>query len=405
MQRNPEPTEPRAVPSRVREVSKYLQTLLTPFLDALRPLAKINPRSTSRFERELNANGGWTSAWVSVPDWPRSLAEILDALPDAVVRPATSGLLALPECASFLAAIVTSPASNLVNDEGAAHFLLRPLVTNFAARFGLSATEADIVSTCDRAAHHLVTERLHVRYLVPIPGLAITETVELEPGLRLVQIPGDTLDSLATTFSLERDRYFFDLEAGIELEVELSKNEPINRRAERETVALLLTLMRVHLNAPLQQFGWLHELSSPFVNFGGKGFARSDVTNVAQTELDADGISFLRECWPRLRDQKLSDHLALARWNSAMLATHLGDRLVDLWIALENLFGEGGKSELRYRMSLRIPAFVGKSAAERRELVRTIKQSYDLRSALCTAHNTTKHSSQPKPLSSPRLSN
>jgi hypothetical protein len=74
--------------------------------------------------------------------------------------------------------------------------------------------------------------------------------------------------------------------------------------------------------------------------------------------------------------------LAIARWNNALERPNAQDRLIDLWILLESLFTGDSKTELRYRASLRIAAFLGGNHAERVSVFKVIRDSYDLRSKL-----------------------
>lgn len=57
------------------------------------------------------------------------------------------------------------------------------------------------------------------------------------------------------------------------------------------------------------------------------------------------------------------------------------DTLIDHWIGLEALFGDGS-GEITYKAAMRIARYVGHGAADRRFLFRTLKGSYDARSAL-----------------------
>jgi hypothetical protein len=74
--------------------------------------------------------------------------------------------------------------------------------------------------------------------------------------------------------------------------------------------------------------------------------------------------------------------LALARWQDGTNRTRPEDQLLDYWIALEALFASDGRGELRFRCSLRIAAYLGKSADERVALYKEMRDSYDARSDL-----------------------
>ena len=74
--------------------------------------------------------------------------------------------------------------------------------------------------------------------------------------------------------------------------------------------------------------------------------------------------------------------LALARWQDGTNRTRPEDQLLDYWIGLEALFASDGRGELRFRTSLRIAAYLGKSADERVALYKEMRDSYDARSDL-----------------------
>lgn len=72
--------------------------------------------------------------------------------------------------------------------------------------------------------------------------------------------------------------------------------------------------------------------------------------------------------------------MALARFRRGY-ASGGNDTLIDHWIGLEALFGDGS-GEITYKAAMRIARYVGHGAADRRFLFRTLKASYDARSAL-----------------------
>ncbi len=74
--------------------------------------------------------------------------------------------------------------------------------------------------------------------------------------------------------------------------------------------------------------------------------------------------------------------LALHRFGSSYDEARIEDRLLDLWIGLEALFSQQINAELRYRISLRIAYFLGKTADARRKIFERAKESYDCRSSI-----------------------
>ncbi len=100
--------------------------------------------------------------------------------------------------------------------------------------------------------------------------------------------------------------------------------------------------------------------------------------------LVADDVGPLRELLRALRSAKRDPRFALAvrRFDQTFERLETEDRLIDCWIALESLVVPDGSSELSYRASLRIGAFLGASAAERRTIFERLRRSYAVRSKL-----------------------
>jgi len=73
---------------------------------------------------------------------------------------------------------------------------------------------------------------------------------------------------------------------------------------------------------------------------------------------------------------------ALRHWEGAMDRLQPADMLIDYWIALESLFTPDGTTELKFRASLRIAAFLGQDGAEREKLYKDMRDSYNLRSSI-----------------------
>jgi len=72
-------------------------------------------------------------------------------------------------------------------------------------------------------------------------------------------------------------------------------------------------------------------------------------------------------------------NLGLRRFNLAYTRVRPEDRLLDLMIAFESLFIED-HGELRYRLSIRTAALLGKSADDRIKIFEDMKRAYDIRS-------------------------
>ena len=69
----------------------------------------------------------------------------------------------------------------------------------------------------------------------------------------------------------------------------------------------------------------------------------------------------------------------LSRWLQAADRIYDEDKLLDHWISLEGLFGDG-RSELSLTASLRAAAYVGSTPADREAIYRSLRLSYRWRS-------------------------
>jgi hypothetical protein len=98
--------------------------------------------------------------------------------------------------------------------------------------------------------------------------------------------------------------------------------------------------------------------------------------------ITAEIAARLQTLWPKA-DRAMSNPrlvLAIGRLGDSYARKKPEDKLVDYWIALETLFATDATQELKYRVSLRIARFIGKTTQQRQALFQEIKRSYDQRS-------------------------
>lgn len=74
--------------------------------------------------------------------------------------------------------------------------------------------------------------------------------------------------------------------------------------------------------------------------------------------------------------------LAVDRVNLAAERSNPDDKIIDLMIAAEALFGGSGKTEVTYRLRLRAAKYLGKDLQERKTIVGFLKEAYDRRSSI-----------------------
>jgi hypothetical protein len=106
--------------------------------------------------------------------------------------------------------------------------------------------------------------------------------------------------------------------------------------------------------------------------------------DVQHFAIDDNIKSELVTTWRKIEQSSVASDadLPFRRWFSAADRISDDDRLIDYWIGLESLFSPDSSQEVKFRASLRIAAYLGNSAAEREQIYRDMRHSYDWRSAV-----------------------
>jgi hypothetical protein len=104
-------------------------------------------------------------------------------------------------------------------------------------------------------------------------------------------------------------------------------------------------------------------------------------------ELGVDEIEELKQILRYLGEPECRSRLATAitRLNDSYRRGDLREQVIDLVVALENIFGEettGQTTEVGYRLRMRAARYLGASAAERRTLRKFLSDLYELRSKI-----------------------
>lgn len=152
-----------------------------------------------------------------------------------------------------------------------------------------------------------------------------------------------------------------------------------------DTARQVLTAVRLHSGGP-SHVPFTEEVCDGILVAGGGRLIHGSLLppSPPQVFVRNEDVSNLRALWEGLQhgpNAKTID-LAVSRWNSAFERRKGEDKLLDYWIALESLFASDGRQEIRYRASLRTAAYVGSTAAERVEIYKNMRDSYDARSTI-----------------------
>ena len=265
-------------------------------------------------------------------------------------------------------------------------FFLRPLIETYFRRnptavFCQDDAEAALVCWLDP----LLKPQKRVRVVAPVVGLT-----SIQPGTTLLP---DAPFRSATPAELQewegerrRGHDYYEVH-GAKVVVEVSKqkaweavdHDDVEDMAEDALSALQLAVGGDIVAAFLQV---LVDGQSRLPTSLGPGETNALwASRRAAVALDHEAAAQATQLWHRLRASpgRESIQFALRRLRTAASRFRAEDRLVDYWIALESLFADDAQTEVTYRASLRIAAFIGDTGDERVTLRAQLKKSYDLR--------------------------
>ena len=93
-------------------------------------------------------------------------------------------------------------------------------------------------------------------------------------------------------------------------------------------------------------------------------------------------VEFIERFWDVLDDIPGNLKIAMARLSSSYEKRYPADRLIDLVIALEALFGDGDSSSTTYKVAMRGACWLYAKESDRHAALRTIKKLYGYRSRI-----------------------
>jgi hypothetical protein len=129
------------------------------------------------------------------------------------------------------------------------------------------------------------------------------------------------------------------------------------------------------------------EYRSRAFDYMAVSFINNDFISTPPYKLSASDIPQVNSLYQHLRHSsgRAKLEVALSRLNTSYGRSNPRERLIDLVIALENLFGEetvGQTTEVGYRLRMRAARYLGANADERKQLRKFISQLYTLRSKI-----------------------
>jgi hypothetical protein len=238
--------------------------------------------------------------------------------------------------------------------------------------------------------------------LCPVAGLKMTGApLELSPGIRLRPLEAEDIEPWLNSswhFFGQRPEVGDFLRAQCAIEVthhrepgHYSMENVVNLMKlkddpEARVIANALGALRLLTNASLsiafiqraQRSLLRHrlEISYPQTPRPSKFLQRSVIDEAAGAELV--------ELWGRMRAGAVAGEVDLPfrRWSGAADRLDDADRLIDYWVGLEALFSPDSTQEVKFRVALRIAAYLGESPDACEAIYQEMRHSYDWRSTV-----------------------
>jgi len=157
----------------------------------------------------------------------------------------------------------------------------------------------------------------------------------------------------------------------------------------REAVNLLVSALRVYKSGMI-----LYNMTitrpkfwQPYGGLVTLGNIESKLLFGTTYKITAQEVNGLKEFWSRFKSfnfiNNKSLEIAIKRFNYAYERPKSEDKLIDFFVSLEAMFLTGSeRTELSYRLSIRIAKFLGDSPTMKNEIFSDIRKAYDVRSEI-----------------------
>ncbi len=260
-------------------------------------------------------------------------------------------------------------------------------------------THAALDGATSDLAELLRHRRLYGALLAPLEGVRFREEVSLADGVEIVEFTPPLREEFwglwgsgTWTATAIQPTELLKWTHAVRVSVEGDDFQAPNWTPAQEAAERALTAIRLCVDGPVvADFGWLR-LDPPGALYGsrlggGAGLTRRPQGGRRTFDFRLVGRDVAVELvtnfdrLPGAEGDPAFD-LALRRFSSAFDRLSDEDRLIDHWVAFEALFAPEDNRELRFRASLRIARFIGRDPAERADLFRWLKRSYDWRSRI-----------------------
>jgi hypothetical protein len=283
-----------------------------------------------------------------------------------------------------------NPVSEPNRDMWMRNFLLNPILSEYFYNLGaINFDEKVAQSSIDKFITKLETPISKFKTLTPLVNLKLAmEVLDIAPGIRLRKIKENEIEKWIndyTSISINPISsmviYNIDCAAEITNKACADINEAQSLLHSLMHIIRLITDRKIYIcfteNEVLKaERPLLNQLSQSW----GYSLRLMDMDAIID---EAVGIRLV-DLWQKIQQcpniEKID--LAFKRWSETVERLSVEDMLIDYWIALESLFASDSNQEVKFRASLRIASYLGKTADKRKEIYNDMRCSYDWRSAI-----------------------
>jgi len=245
-----------------------------------------------------------------------------------------------------------------------------------------------------RVSSFLLSDTLHVRYLIPLVGLSSdVDKIILENNIKIRRLSIKELERLLNIKYLPILPTFrhapFKINFCIEIIYEIEKYIEDDKKWGQDTLSLsattekiakrILSVLRLIKRGNVDTLCILCELAELPFEVSWRCNALPPTLLQFKYRLNHEDIDKISIIYQKLKNPPEFLRVPINRLNSAFLKEDPRDKFIDYMIAFEALFSEG-PGDLRYKIPLRAARYLGRTPEERRDLFKLFKLAYDVRS-------------------------
>lgn len=269
--------------------------------------------------------------------------------------------------------------------------VVSPLTVEYFSKIGAFSFEPNTANSLIDGFINKITDPITSYSMTsPLINLELTmDTLDIAPGLKLQNLCTDQIEKWIN------DPFFpitapplsgwrvEDLKCAVVIKNESSYNSNQAESLIRNLVGLVRLLTDRNVYVAFTE-GRIQDRNRPFNDHTVTSWGHSLRLHCLTATIDDTTGTRLINLWNHLQSGPNAKMVALAfkRWSDTAERLADEDKLIDYWVALESLFSTDSNQEVKFRSSLRIAAFLGKTPDKRKEVYNDMRNSYDWRSAI-----------------------